>query len=573
MTVRNVDRGICFIEQLQGVKFLVAEYQRGYKWTEDEVGKLIDDINSFDENSEEFYCLQPLVVSSCEDGSWELIDGQQRMMTIYLILSYLNEKLFNIDYKTRKGCTEFLEKITSSQIDGYNNWDDFIKAQAVGIEFDNVDNYHFFIVWRKIVECFQLIRAQNKEQHWKTKLLKNTGLIWYEIKGKDHQKIFLNLNSGKIQLNNSELIKALFLKPNDRQTEMAQEWDRIEYALQKDSFWFFINKDAKTEERSTRIDYIFDLVVSHKNGIQNKLIKEQFHTFLYYATIDNFDTNRHWSEIKSCFQTLQEWYDEDDEDRELYHDIGFLITQNIASVSDLWVACQNKCKHVFRQEITDKIKNEFRNVVLEDLYYAKDERSNHKIHKILVLFNIKSLKKGARFQFDLYKKEDWSLEHIHARNSKSLDSDTEWEVWVHEVCPHLGTGVDEEVHKLRYSLQESTRPNFPWQNKSEERAKFKDKVFELLSSDLTDENINWIGNLALLSRDLNSSLNNGLFPSKRQKIIEWDKNGKFIPIATKNVFLKYYQGDISQMNKWMRIDQEAYLKEIQDLLADYILRR
>lgn len=78
---------------------------------------------------------------------------------------------------------------------------------------------------------------------------------------------------GKIPLTNAELIKALFLCAENfeqnsesirlKQLEIANEWDRIEYALQNPEFWYFLNKEES--ERPTRIEFIFDLMSEKKS--------------------------------------------------------------------------------------------------------------------------------------------------------------------------------------------------------------------------------------------------------------------------------------------------------------------
>ncbi len=47
--------------------FFIPSYQRGYRWTQEQVRNLLDDIWKFREASEDeskdvFYCLQPVVV-------------------------------------------------------------------------------------------------------------------------------------------------------------------------------------------------------------------------------------------------------------------------------------------------------------------------------------------------------------------------------------------------------------------------------------------------------------------------------------------------------------------------------
>ena len=96
------------VSQLLNMKFFVPSYQRGYRWTEQEVRDLLEDINDFGKKEKkrgEFYCLQPLVVRAMTeqekqanelevgDTWYEAIDGQQRLTTIYLILSTMKEAI------------------------------------------------------------------------------------------------------------------------------------------------------------------------------------------------------------------------------------------------------------------------------------------------------------------------------------------------------------------------------------------------------------------------------------------------------------------------------------------------
>ena len=68
-------------------RFIVPSYQRGYRWGENEVKRLLDDIYTIHESEEDglkTYCLQPVVVKRIGDH-YSLIDGQQRLTTIFLI--------------------------------------------------------------------------------------------------------------------------------------------------------------------------------------------------------------------------------------------------------------------------------------------------------------------------------------------------------------------------------------------------------------------------------------------------------------------------------------------------------
>lgn len=67
-----------FVADIRG-SFYIPSYQRGYRWSETEVVRLLDDIY---QNGKKNYCLQPVVVRKKEDR-YELIDGQQRLIAGY----------------------------------------------------------------------------------------------------------------------------------------------------------------------------------------------------------------------------------------------------------------------------------------------------------------------------------------------------------------------------------------------------------------------------------------------------------------------------------------------------------
>jgi len=91
----------------------------------------------------------------------------------------------------------------------------------------------------------------------------------------------------------------------------------------------------------------------------------------------------------------------------------------------------------------------------------------------------------------------------------------------------------------------------------------QDEVFKEYSN---TDTIHSIKNLALLTVPDNSCLNNNIFPIKRDLIKELDEKGSFIPICTKNVFLKYYSKGVDQNVKWDKQDMNLYLDEIKRVL-------
>src|SRR4029450_975656 len=58
--------------------------------------------------------------------------------------------------------------------------------------------------------------------------------------------------------------------------------------------------------------------------------------------------------------------------------------------------------------------------------------------------------------------------------------------------------------------------------------------------DMDYNEMDGIGNLALLAGGDNALLSNEVFEVKRRRIIGLDRRGSYIPVCTRNVFLKYY---------------------------------
>ncbi|HSH58502.1 MAG TPA: hypothetical protein VK988_02455 [Acidimicrobiales bacterium] len=106
------------------------------------------------------------------------------------------------------------------------------------------------------------------------------------------------------------------------------------------------------------------------------------------------------------------------------------------------------------------------------------------------------------------------------------------------------------------------------------------EAFEPLEQELSalftaaddDGDLDSISNLALLAGRDNSALSNSVFEVKRRLIIERDKEGSYVPICTRYVFLKYYtEAESQQIQFWGATDREGYLKSMLAILRPYLL--
>jgi hypothetical protein len=400
-----------------------------------------------------------------------------------------------------------------------------------------------------------------------SKLRFHTKFIWYETTDEDEIEVFKRINKGKIPLTNSELVKALFLnssnfQPNDyttiylKQLEIATEWDRIEYALQDDAFWYFVN--PKQPEKNPRIEFLFDLMREMYSKGQEESADE-YSTFRYFN--DKFQHNnrneleKNWKEIKVFYQHIEECYT----DRKLYHKIGYLIATGIRLADILSKKQEIKTRTQFVQDLNTQIGEGIPGNI-DELEYK-----DGKVRNVLLLHNIQTMinntNETTKFPFDRYYKEKWDIEHISAiaEHKKLADDEKEQKKWLEG----LQEFIDDKILK-----EKILAGNYDFEPLYNEILVYFSECRNSSTKDY--EEIDDISNLVLLDCVTNRSYKNKVFPVKRREIIKRDKKGIFIPICTKNVFMKFYSSKIENMGYWSNQDAESYVNDIKYVLGPYI---
>lgn len=635
------------VEDLLGMSFFIPNYQRGYRWEQTQVKDLLEDILAFSKTrkEDEIYCIQPLVVSQKDEedilekcreassleeikrylrGTWNVVDGQQRLTTIYLILCYLKiQDKYVIDYSTRKGSRKFL--LIFGEI---NTKSESIQDKSE----ENIDYFFMHNAYKAIEAWFENHNDDEKDKFQKT-LLKNVKFIWYQVASNQEISVFKRLNIGKIPLTDSELIKALFLNRGNFsfegkdveyiQERIASEWDQIEYRLQDDEFWSFINNNDY--EKPTRIDLILDLICEHDDlkREQSNLIdlgNDSHKTFRYFFNkfnqinqnlespknnLKSRFVNDIWKKIKYYFQVFDEWY----HDYRLFHYVGYLTSiSKPCNASDLMELYQSSCnKEEFVERIKGKIVEKLRYYSWLQNLKSKDEFTDYVFDQdenaikrdcvcILLLHNIETiiqqnkklvseskynLPNFTKFPFHLYKKEKWQVEHIRPYSGDDLQDKDKQKIYLSLAKEYL-PNEDGLIKKIDNFL--SDKGNYDFSSILEELNKTGG------DNQLSDDDKNQLWNFVLLDEATNKEYGNQIFPVKRAFIInkekgykvkyEW-KNGNidgrnkieeiaFVPPCTKNVFAKTYTNMPSSMVNWTVKDAEGYLNDILETLDYYI---
>lgn len=523
------------ISELENFHFFVPSYQRGYRWVaQKEIKQLLKDIwdfAQFEQKDGSLYCLQPIVVKN-NSNEFIVIDGQQRLTTIFLIIKFLHRDcIFDISYETRENSKDFLQNIESKS-----------KNEATNIDF-----WHFYEAYQKIVEFFN-DKSIDKDRFLAT-LLNDCKVLWYEIANSESESaVFRRLNIGKIPLQEAENIKALFLSKNefldsDDIKDRAQVWYEAEIKLREERDFAYCvlaninennimrtHKPYALSDDISRIEVYLKAISSPQK--ENKLF-EFFDDIYREKTLDS-----KWEELESCIDNFCGFASKgvNQIDRKIFHYIGFLSQsgEKISKIYSWWKV--SKSKEKFVEILFEKICERMQEIItkIDDLDYRQGRDDRHKIHALLLLANLQYLindeSSNKYFEFNRFALEQWSLEHIYAQNSQSLKEAIKvkdknaLKEWLDESKKYIeNKELQREIDKFLEQIQ--VDKSSALLNKIDEDFKNSDSLHS-------------VGNISLLDRDSNAKLGNLIFSKKRKEIEQLGKEDKLIPILTEKVFNK-----------------------------------
>ena len=591
----------------KGIQFEVPAYQRGYRWKQQQVGELLHDLREFIQKNEDSpqknkrYLLQLVVVKKIDENQYEVIDGQQRLTTLFILLTFLQERyknvcnpqkqLYTIKYKTRDSLSDYLKEIGEKSP-------------------KNIDEYYMQQAWKVFKDSWSdepggITGEKEAESLWKI-LTAETGaserveILWLEKNDDDaSETIFRNINSGKIELEESELIKSLFLRTKKDNSHLvrALQWEQIENRFYDDAFWGFL-KEEDDDKIARRINILAKLMLSTdegKGGENGKSFKTNELFICIKEKIE--DPTREpgiWRKFVETFQILESWYN-----APLLHNyIGLCLQIGAASLATIFKK-YNYNKILLEPETETREKRFLRflkNQIYSHLIKKGEDTeafiggleygsNNNDIKKILLTYNVELLNqqyenapKGGkwnedhsmfRFPFDVYTQINWQLEHISSQN----ESEAEWVIAI----------IEKEKQTLekgscRQLFEDGKGGRYTnWEEVQDEIKKSPgliDKIKQGIKDDLgesllEEDDKDRIGNLALLDNHTNESYKNALFRDKKETIISNIKKGHFVPLGTQYAFFKFFEENPTKLEYWKETDvdhQESYIIQTIDRL-------
>lgn len=282
--------------------YIVPDYQREYIWSDKEVGKLLEDIDDeiSGSSTSEYFIGTILVSPTAQKNHYEVIDGQQRLTTFFLILCALralfkNEPqeqtlngLISTSYTDSNGEINISLKLNPK----YENADEVISAivkannkpedvkgmvVAAGVkQFGSLEN-----LINAYNTVYQFLNTNYKEngalkKYWGY-LSNNVIFIQISTDVSSALKIFETINERGVGLNPMDLLKNLLFTnvKLDEFTKLKNEWKKITKPLEENKekplrfLRYFLMANYKIEndrsDSTVREDEIYEWFTNKKN--------------------------------------------------------------------------------------------------------------------------------------------------------------------------------------------------------------------------------------------------------------------------------------------------------------------
>lgn len=575
------------LSQYEATSFHIPAYQRGYKWATGPNGAvtvLLNDLWHAFETQEDEYYLQYITVKPLQlsDSSnyLEVIDGQQRLTTLSILLSVLNLQQADATNTDNIACNKLDYAIRANFFDEFiyaqeklaevvdTNWNEFIAEDR-----ERLDRQDIYYLYGALKECDSFFVDKSKLLHdFKAYLFKHVKLIVNSVE--QHivsETVFKNLNSNKVPLSEVELIKALFItrvgrdkvKSSDSHFREVMEvrlglsrtWEDIQQWAQSNaitSFYF--------DDKGSSLHELLKLTALVMGAKQTELVGSQLGSHsLFNFFSQQQSTQNGFEYLISTQERLKDWFDTD----EIYHLIGFCRFAKNSEYKRL--SFLKECLELpTKTELTSflrKKKSELlfgknaesddKEALVKNLKYGDDDKQ---IHAVLLALSVFPKNVIRRFDFDSFKRQNWSLEHIFPQTPEGkghvLTDDEKQNI------KHILVNDREESEAIELLLKQASRT-------TDEQKVYVDAIRKTGTLDN-------IGNMCLLTGGANSALGCLFFDGKRQKILELIQRGNFVPKHTFDVFAKMIAGLDVDLKQWSKKDIDAHAQYIASTILNDI---
>ena len=523
--------------------FIIPEYQRGYRWTGEEIRLLLEDIHEWmgehgNSNPDSFYFLQNLIIKKTEEG-YVVVDGQQRLTTISIILSYLRCRLddamiplLNIDYRVRETSGEYLRLL--------NNKDKFKEFFSTPKGKGSLDTVYLANAVKEIDSWFS-DRSLEETEKLKSIILDDVHL-GTELIESEEERVFAAFNNMKIELDAADLIRAVVMSSSMKRSNLEQDQlneYRIRIGMQLDeaaAWWnrrdvysFFSKllpgmkiRGFDTDHYKIDFLYIFFCIKENKEISLNYFQKSHSKKDILY-------------EILQFNRELMEWF----ENIEMYHLIALLscvFNWKFKKIHDIW---QGASKDEFVQKLKAALRTEFGKLYNSDesigygmfISNIKDDKHDwyfdDGVYPLLMLMDVITAGNKTRLGLRHFQHSMEDKEHIACQHPQ--------EEAFREFIVNI---LEEEVIKKNPDVASKLKEILELPDIEENR----EKVYKLIG----EVGLGAIGNIVLLHQKVNRGYQNDNLPEKTYEILRMyfsnNRNDSdiFIRLHTFKMFMRGY---------------------------------
>lgn len=595
-----------FDSYLRGKKFAIPPYQRGYKWERKDIVRLLDDVNSFNSDNELdlFYCLQNITLVENREY-FNVVDGQQRLTTLAVILSYLGEYQliagrlqYNIREETEAFLSEYIYK--SSLIREINSWEQLLEiASAAGKDYDFQDIYYLFSAYKAVQQWFEMRNFPTSEM--KAKILDCVKVIVNLPRNIDEQELFENLNGKRVPLDGADLIRALIITRvakkefgefgdsikqnvliNERRVRIGSMLDAINLWWtdeNKKTYFRQFSKEVSVgdsnsvafDNASYPINFLYKLyALAYNNG------EMSIELFEKKSTEDGF-----LQELQMLQRTIENWYN----DTELYHLTLFSMIYaadgnkekriDRLSFKKLYEIWQTKNRRAFIKYLKDRIAqtDTFDELMKQvDISDKANEETALKeswydqklvaVATLLDIIHLLALNGSDRLPAPYFRAHKEDLEHIFPQTpigDKIKDKSKQTQI-LYEYIEIINNYLPAESH-ISVSPEEIN-----WNDKE-----WKESIKNLINNTVKKViPIDSLGNMCVLHESVNRGFGNDFFLEKRIDIMRKSQEGYFIRPHVYEAFNKIFyqrQNDSINMKMMTRWDKGDILARRKDIIS------
>ncbi len=263
----KIESGKLLVRDVFTKWYRIPEYQRPYVWENDQVTELLDDVmQARNSNPESQYFLGSMVLSKNpkEEGTtkydeYDLLDGQQRLTTLFLITAVVRDLTPKTNASRLKTCYETIYQMANpddniperlrivfdirDQVKDFIN--EYVKAEGGTTKEDelklNVANQDEDISIRNMSTAILTIReffSNNHIDDFFPYLRSNVLMIYVSADElEDAFRLFMVMNSRGLKLRNSDILKSDNLskiKDNVKRLDCAKKWEETENYFAED---------------------------------------------------------------------------------------------------------------------------------------------------------------------------------------------------------------------------------------------------------------------------------------------------------------------------------------------------